>query len=257
MTIRIALAQILPVWGDAAANLAQIAHYAASAADAGAALVVFPEQVLFGWDPTSAAGAESVDGDHAGALKECARSNRIGLVGSIRERVKGGARNTAIAIDASGTTMATYAKRHLFTPGGEEGAYQPGDGPSVFECDGLRFGLAICYDLRFPGDFSDYRALGADVVLVVAAWPEERLRHWHLFLRARALDNRLYVAGVSYARGRTPVGAYSGGSAVANPEGEVCAAADEEEGLLVVEIDHDLITAARQGPNPARGPRER
>lgn len=253
MTVRVALAQVLPVWEDPEANLTLVGRYATRARDAGAALVAFPEQALLGWNPTSSKGAEDLDGDLVHSLMGCARDHRIGLVGSIRERVKGGTRNTAIAFDSGGRTVAAYAKRHLFTPGGEEQAYLPGDRPAVFECEGMRFGIAICYDLRFPEDFAGYRALRADAVLVLAAWPHERLRHWRLFLRARALDNRLYVAGVSYARGTTPFGTYSGGSAVADPDGEVCAAGGEEEGLIVVDLDPDRIAAARQGPDPAHG----
>lgn len=256
MSVRIALAQVLPKWEDTEANLARVDQCAESAAKLGASLVVFPEQVLCGWDPSSSAGAEDLDGDLVQALKRSACLNRIGLIGSIRERVKGGVRNTAIVIDASGRTSAVYAKRHLFTPGGEDRAYLQGDAPAVFEWGGLRFGLAICYDLRFPADFSAYRAMGAEAVLVLAAWPEERLRHWRLFLQARALDNRLYVAGVSYARGTTPVGAYAGGSAVSDPDGDFCAVAGEKAGLLVAELDPDRIAAARRGPDPARGPSE-
>jgi len=252
MNMRIALAQVLPVWANPAENLVRVDRYAADAADAGAALVIFPEQVLFGWDPSSTAGAEDLAGNLVRALARCARDHRIGLVGSIRERVEGGTRNTVVAFDAMGRTVAVYAKRHLFSSALEDRVYLPGDTPAVFDCEGFLFGLAICYDLRFPGDFAGYRAMGADGVLVTAAWPEERLHHWSLFLRARALDNRLYVAGVSYARGRTPIGAYAGASGVADPDGEFCALAGTEEGLLLADLDRQRIESARQGPDPAR-----
>jgi predicted amidohydrolase len=187
------------------------------------------------------------------ALRAVARRHALGLVCSIRESARDGARNTALAIDAGGAIGAVYAKQHLFVPGGEEGCFTPGPGPALFDCGGFRFGLAICYDLRFPEVFAAYRALGADGVLVPAAWPCARLRHWRLFLRARALDNRLYVAGASYAEGATPVEAYCGGSLAADPEGEVVVEAGEEPGLLLADLEPGAIASARAGPDPAGG----
>jgi omega-amidase len=252
-TVRIALAQLLPAWEDPVANLAAVDETAERAADAGADLVVFPEQVIFGWDPESVAGAEPAGGPLTQALRAVARRHAVGLVASIRESSAGGVRNTAVAVDAGGAIGAVYAKQHLFAFGGEERCYVPGPGPAIFDCGGLRFGLAICYDLRFPGVFAAYRALGADAVLVPAAWPCVRLRHWRLFLRARALDNRLYVAGASYAAGATPVETYCGGSLAADPEGEVMVEAGEGPALLYADLDPAAIARARAGPDPAGG----
>ena len=251
--MRIALAQFLPAWDDPHTNLRAVDEAAGNSADEGAALLVLPEQPLLGWDPRSAAGAEPVGGPLTDALSSIARRHGVALVGSIREAGANGARNTALALDAGGGVVAVYAKRHLFTPGGEETCYVPGTAPALFDCGGLRFGLAICYDLRFPAVFAGYRALGADAVLVPAAWPCERLRHWRLFLRARALDNRVYVAGASYAGSETPVGTYCGGSLAADPEGEVLAEAGADTALLVADLDQGVIAGARAGPDPAGG----
>lgn len=253
MTATIALAQLLPAWDEPEANLATIDDCARRAAAAGADLVVFPEQAVFGWDPRSAAGAEPVGGPMTGRLRETALRYKIGLVGSIREAGDGGIRNTALAIGDNGAELAAYGKRHLFAPGGEHETYAPGTVFSTFAWGGLCMGLAICYDLRFPGIFSAYRALGADAVLVPAAWPCSRLRHWRLFLRARALDNRLYVAGVSYASGATLIDRYCGGSLVADPEGEIAAEAGTDAELLLVTLDPSAIAEARASVDPAGG----
>ncbi|NLX49675.1 MAG: hypothetical protein GXY82_07400 [Methanospirillum sp.] len=251
--LRIALAQVLPVPEDPGANLAMVDRFARMASDQNASLVVYPEQVLLGWDPRSTRAAEPLGGPLTGALQGVARDRSIGLVGSIRETTAGGIRNTAVAIDRRGGIAAVYAKQHLFTPGGEESSFVAGPGPATFPCGDYRLGLAICYDLRFPGVFARYRALGADAVLVSAAWPCARIRHWRLFLRARALDNRLYLAGASYAAGTTPAGSYCGGSMGADPEGEVVVEAGSGPEVVVVEVDPGVIASARAGVDPAGG----
>jgi len=251
--VRLALAQLLPAWEDPGTNLGAVDEAAERAADAGADLAIFPEQALFGWDPESVRGAEPVGGPLTQALRAVARRYAIALVCTIREAGEDGVRNTAVAVDAGGAIGAVYAKQHLFAFGGEEACYAPGPGPALFDCGGLSFGLAICYDLRFPAVFAAYRSLGADAVLVPAAWPCARLRHWRIFLRARALDNRLYVAGASYAAGATPVGAYCGGSLAADPEGEVMVEAGEGPELLIADLEPAAIAAARAGPDPAGG----
>ena len=117
--MRIALAQLLPAWDDPAANLAAVDECAERAAESGVDLVVFPEQVLFGWDPQSSRGAEPVGGPLTQGLRAAARRHAIGLVGSIRESGQDGVRNTALAIDGGGAILAVYAKQHLFISGGE------------------------------------------------------------------------------------------------------------------------------------------
>ncbi len=253
MTVRIALAQLLPAWEDPGANLARSMRRQRGPRTPAPTSWSSPSRSSSAGTRSPSAGAEHVGGPLTQALRATARRNAIGLVGSIRESGAAGVRNTALAINAGGAIVAVYAKQHLFTPGGEEGCYAPGPGPALFECGGLSFGLAICYDLRFPAVFAAYRALGADAVLVPAAWPCARLGHWRLFLRARALDNRLYVAGASYAAGATPVEAYCGGSLAADPEGEVVVEAGEGPGLLFADLEPGAIASARAGPDPAGG----
>jgi predicted amidohydrolase len=252
--LRLALAQLLPVWDDAAANLRAVEACASDAAGRGADLVCFPEQVLTGWDPRSVSGAEPVGGSLTQALRACAKREGIAIIGSIREERDGNVMNSAIAVDASGDVAAVYAKQRLFVPGGEDARYAAGGGPALFSCGGMTIGIAICYDLRFPDIFRRYRELGADAIVVPAAWPCGRLRHWRLFLRARALDNRIWTAGISYARGATPVESYCGGSMVADPDGEMTAEAGEERHLLLVDLDREVLVQARSVVDPCRHP---
>lgn len=176
----------------------------AAAARAGADLVLFPEQFATGWSPVHPVAAPSV----LPALAESAVGHGVWVVGSSMEGEEV-LQNTAWVIGPDGEVHARYAKVHLFTPQGEEQTCSAGDRPAVFDAGGVRFGLAICYDLRFPELFLHYARCGVECILVPAAWPSERLTQWELLARARALDAECYLAGANTY----------GGSCIAAPDG--------------------------------------
>ena len=236
---KIALAQVL---GGAARALDTAGRMAGEAALAGASLICFPEQFVAGWLPEIPPGSgEPLDGPLATAFGRMARESGIAVAGSIIE-ARGGGRpqNTVVILDANGELLATYAKIHLFSPGGEDRNYTPGDRIATFTIDGMTFGLAICYDLRFPEIFRIYALAGAECVLLPAAWPCRRLRHWETLIPARALENQYYVAGVN-----TVGGVYCGGSLAAGPDGDTIARGGSGEELLFVDIDPAAIHEAR------------
>ncbi len=169
-------------------------------------------------------------------FKKLAKKHAIAVIGSFRETFSPKPRNTAIAISRNGEILATYAKIHLFTPGNEDQAFTPGNELATFTLEGVHIGLAICYDLRFPEIFRLYRRKGIHAVIVPAAWPQSRLRHWELFIQSRAAENQMYVAGVN-TTGTNPVDQYAGASMTADPHGNIIARAGEGNELLYYEID--------------------
>jgi len=112
----------------------------------------------------------------------------------------------------------------------------PGHGSGHITFDSLTCGIAICYDLRFPELFRLYAKKGVHAVFIPAAWPHSRIRHWELFITARAAENQMYILGVN-TTGKTPVDLYSGASMTADPHGTIISRADEAEQLLFSEID--------------------
>ena len=238
----IALAQVAGGRGDpdAAARMAE------EAAAAGASLICFPEQFMTGWSPEiPPGGGEPLDGPFTAAFSEIAKKNSITVVGSIIEAGQGQRpQNTTVVLGPGGDILAAYAKIHLFSPGGEDRCYTAGDRIATFTVDGTTFGLAVCYDLRFPELFRIYALAGAECVLVPAAWPCCRVRHWETLLPARALENRYYVAGVNTAGG--PDGVYCGGSLAADPDGAVIARAGAGEEPLFVKLDPAAVHAAQK-----------
>lgn len=224
---------------DAAARMAD------EAAGRGASLICFPEQFVTGWSPDVAPGAgEPLDGPLATAFSHIAERCGIAVAGSIIESGEGRRpKNTVVVTGADAKLLAAYAKIHLFSPDGEDLAYEAGDRIATFTLDGMVFGLAVCYDLRFPELFRIYALAGAECVLVPAAWPCSRLSHWETLLPARALENRYYVAGVNTPG--MPGGACCGGSLAADPDGAIIGRCGAGEEILTVEIDPAAVHDAR------------
>jgi len=240
---KIALAQVAGGGGgvlDAAGRMTE------EAAAAGASLICFPEQFVTGWSPEISPGSgETLDGPLAAAFRRMAQESGIVVIGSIVEAGEGDRpKNTVVVLGAGGELLAAYAKVHLFSPGGEDRNYTPGDRIATFAVDGMTFGLAVCYDLRFPEIFRIYALAGAECVLLPAAWPCCRLRHWETLLPARALENQYYTAGVNTAGG--PGGIYCGGSLAADPDGEIIARGGSGEELLFIDLDPAVVHAARK-----------
>lgn len=214
-------------------------------AQRGADLVVLPELWAHGGFAygTWAARAQPLDGPVVGALREAARDLRATVhMGSLVEDDGAGALfNTSVLLGPGGELLTTYRKVHLFGFGeGEPTLLTAGDGPVVHA--GL--GLATCYDLRFPEMFRALLDLGAEVVLVPAAWPAKRVSHWRLLALARAVENQSYVVACNTAGTHAGV-AMGGGSVVVDPWGEVLAEAGADEEVLVVDLDLDVVTATR------------
>jgi omega-amidase len=161
-------------------------------------------------------------------LQELALRSRMILVGSLPELEAGNIYNTCYVIGEQGTLLGQYRKIHLFSLTGEPEHFERGTAPTVCDTTVGRLGLAICYDLRFP-ELSRRLALdGTDILCFSALWPVARIRHWSLLLRARAVENQLFVVGCngSGMEGNTT---YGGASAIISPTGSVLAEAGDGE----------------------------
>ncbi|ORA84399.1 carbon-nitrogen hydrolase family protein [Mycobacterium malmoense] len=254
--MRIALAQILS-GSDPAANLELVREYTGRAADAGATLVVFPEATMCRFGVPLAPIAEPVDGPWADGVRRVATDSGITVIaGMFTPAGAGRVTNTLIAA-GPGTPNepnAHYDKIHLYDAFGftESHTVAPGHEPVVITVDGVRVGLSICYDIRFPALYTELARRGAQLIVVCASWGAGpgKLEQWTLLARARALDSMSYVAaagqadpGDALAGSGAPTGV--GGSLVASPLGEVVASAGDHPQLVVADIDLDRVAEAR------------
>lgn len=243
--LRVALVQQNTVWQDPAANLARAGGFVEQAAKAGARVVVFPELFTLGFTMAPEPFAEALPGPTSEALAALSRRFGLYIVGSAVEAHAPHPRNAAFVTAPDGSLVAVYRKIHPFSYGEENLHYTGGAECPVFEVDGVPCGLQICYDLRFPEPFRALAAQGAEVVFVPANWPVRRISAWSTLLAARAIENQLALCGVNRV-GRDPHLEYPGKSAIHDCFGEVVAAGDASEGLVVGDIDLAQTRAWRE-----------
>ncbi len=257
--MKIAAVQMVSV-PEVGRNLEAARALVARAAGQGAELVVLPEYFcLMGRSDRDKLGvAERVgEGPIQRMLAEAARSHRIWLVGgtlplAIEGRTDRVA-NTSLVFSPEGERVARYDKMHLFRYDNGREQYdegrtlQAGDAPVAFDAGGVRVGLSICYDVRFP---ELYRALSrppCDLITVPSAFTVPTgAAHWELLLRARAVENQCYVIaaaqGGTHENGRRTFGH----SLIADPWGEIVALREDDgEGVVVGELDPARIASVR------------
>ena len=218
-------------------------------AQRGSDLIVLPELWREGGFAftTFADTAEPLDGPTVAALSAAARDVGAWLHGgSIVERAQDGRLyNCSLLFGPDGTLRATYRKLHLFGfSGGETTVLTAGTDVVTADMAGVTVALATCYDVRFPELFRQFVDRGAELVLMPAAWPAPRVSHWSLLLRARAVEDQMYVVACNgcgeHARLRL-----GGRSAVVDPWGQVLAEAGEDEQILVADLDLALVAKTR------------
>lgn len=215
----------------------------------GADLVILPElwNVGFMSFDKYRDSAETVDGPTVSALKDLARDLSSYIhTGSIVEEDRGVYYNTSFLIDRTGVVVGSYRKMHLFTFESDEAQIlTAGDSVTVISTDLGQFGLATCYDLRFPEMFRAMVDRGAECFLVTAAWPYPRIEPWLLFARVRALENLSYLVSANCSglnRGRQ----FVGHSQIVDPWGHILAGAGDGESVVSAEIEPDHVRDVRR-----------
>jgi omega-amidase len=246
--MRIAAAQIACSPGDVKANLRKIRDFSAAAKEAGADLVVFPEMADTGY--TMAAMQAHAGAWSSGAvpeLQDIAKSLSLVIVCGVSER-DDHIYNTQAVIDADGNIAAKYRKTHLFTapPLGEDKCFFPGNTFTAFDLGELRFGLSICYDLRFPEVYRKQAVENeVNAFIISSAWPFPRIEHLRTLALARAIENQSYTI-LANRVGTDDGVTFCGSSAIIDPYGVLIAAASpHREELVHAEISLEAVAQVR------------
>jgi len=228
----------------------------AAAAD-GAELIALPEKwTLLGSADALRAGAEPLDGPSLRAARSWAGELGVHLLaGSVAERVEGQDQlsNTSVLVDPSGTDLAVYRKIHMFDVEVEGTTYreseteQAGDEIVTASAGELELGLTVCYDLRFPELYRILAVRGAEAITIPSAFTAPTGRaHWEILLRARAIENQVFVIAPDQVGKAPPHYESFGHSAIVDAWGTVLAMADaDEECFVAADLDLELQERVR------------
>ena len=198
-------------------------------------LVVLPETFSTGFPSSDMQKkikdfAETNDGPTLSLLRKLSKEHHLAIAGSLIASEGDSLVNRSFFIESSGDEYFS-AKKHLFSPGGEDKIFQPGSKRLSVRYRGWNISMVVCYDLRFPV-WCRNRNNEYDLLIAISNWPVSRIDTWDTLLKARALENSAYVCGVN-CRGIDDLGGdYNGSSHVFNYKGKDLAVNVSDDGLL-------------------------
>ena len=231
--------------GDVAWNVMTVKRRIATVARQGVQLVVLPEMWSTGFANEHIKDLAETTPGILEDLSSVAQKLRLGIIGSLPEKHRGKVYNTAYVVDRNGSIAGTYRKVHLFSLTGEHRYFRPGRKAVVLKTSLGLIGLLICYDLRFPELCRSLALGGVTMVAVMAQWPAERLAHWEILLKARAVENQLFVLGANRCGSDEDL-VYAGHSRIISPYGEVMARAGKRSTNLAATVDLRAVKHTRK-----------
>lgn len=281
--MKIALAQTNIIWEDKMANLDMAKTFIERAAEEKAELILFPEMSLTGFTMnveglgeylaenhyTQDSSTDSKNSTNSNfetysknihnnkshgnfnntleIIKKLSVKHSINIgIGYIEKELEGSkGKNKYAVISKLGEVISNYTKIHPFTFGTESKYYCGGDTISYFNLNDFNLSTFICYDLRFPEVFQ-IASKEAELITIAANWPKDRINHWVALLKARAIENQCYIAGVNRVGSGDGID-YNGNSLIIDPLGNVIGNCLEGvEGLIMAELDVDLVHNLRK-----------
>ncbi|RLQ97108.1 carbon-nitrogen family hydrolase [Falsibacillus albus] len=247
MKIKVACIQMDIAFGQPERNFENAFRWIEEAARSQCRLIVLPELWTTGYDLPRLNEIGDPNGEQLkGFLKKCAKKFNVDIIGGSTAQIKDSKfYNSLFAVDKNGQVVKEYSKLHLFKLMDEHHFLSSGRDHALFNLNGHTFASFICYDIRFPEWLRKHVLQGAEAIFVVAEWPLPRLNHWKTLLVARAIENQCYVVACNRS-GDDPKNTFAGHSLIIDPWGEIIAEGSEGEGLIVGEIDMDLVKKVRK-----------
>lgn len=192
-------------------------------------VIILTELWTTGYYPVPVENFADKDGERTKEFL-CAAAEKFNvniIGGSVIVESEGKIFNRCLVANRRGEIAATYDKTHLFSFAKEEKVFCAGNKISTVELDGVKCGLAICYDLRFPEFIRKIALAGAEIIFIPAAWSLKRLTPRQILTKARAIENQVFVVFANS----------SGKSEIINPLGETLAESNRGEEILTAEIN--------------------
>lgn len=249
--MRVSILQMEVKAGDIEANMRSVEEgIALVVREQAPDVVVLPELWNTGFVPKTAAELASGQRERLCPwMAELAMRHGIVLVGgSIANELHGRVYNTSFVFDSDGVMLAEYNKVHLFSPAKEDHVFAGGDDLPTFLVGGRRAAVITCYDIRFPELARTAALQGIEVLFVVAAWPYPRQDHWDILLKARAIENQIFIVAANTV-GTAGKVKMCGHSVVLDPWGLPLAMAGEDKTILTAELPFVLRDEAKKKIN--------
>ena len=249
--VKISMLQMSSIIGEVEANINKVKDLLEYRLPSDSDVLVLPEVWTVGWDCASfRASAQTLgEGSVHDFLSYIAKKNSINIIGGSYITIKDGKYyNTCPVYDRSGNLIAAYSKNHLYSYYGcdEDKYVSAGDSPVMVELDDVKFGLTICYDIRFPEIFREYRKAGADLLVNMAAWGISKPLPWEVLTRSRAIENQAYMVALTQS-GHIKGDEWNiGHSRIIDYLGETIAEIkDQKQGIITCEINFNDMYAYR------------
>lgn len=234
--MHIALLSLDQVWEDKQANLSKVIGYISKASALGCDLIIFPEMTLTGFSMNISEIAEG-QSESPTVLRFSALSKEYGIAiifgVALQEREK--ATNNAVLVKPTGE-IVKYTKIHPFSFAGEENYYVSGDQIISASLDGYDIGMTICYDLRFPELYS-ILAQRCPVIVNIANWPKTRVDHWRTLLKARAIEQQVFMIGVNRTGTDGNGLEYEKSSCIFDPNGGILSPMTSKDEMDIYEVN--------------------
>lgn len=229
--IRVALAQqrILP---DREVNIMKGMSLIKRALQVRASMVILPEVFNTGFYPHNYETVEPELEEELELILRLSKQKDILIIAGVAERDGEDLYNSAVIIHR-GEIIGKYRKTHLFPLTSEKKNFKAGDKIEVFETPLGKLGILICYEIRFPELFRKLTKMGAEIIVIPAEFPKERIEHWRVLLQARAIENQVFVAGVNCVEGDL---GYGGHSMLVDPIGNILVEGGEYQEVMMSDI---------------------
>lgn len=234
--MKVALVSLNQVWENKVVNLQTCCEYVKKGQLIGADLIIFPEMTLTGFSMNLSKTAEDQrNSESVNFFSSLSQEFGIAIIFGVVFQGKPKASNNAVFVNTNGAVLDIYAKIHPFSLSGENNQFTAGNKLCIVAFESFNIGITICYDLRFPELYSAL-AKRCDLIVNIASWPASRIEHWDTLLKARAIENQVFMIGVN----RTGVDdcqiAYERSSTVIAPDGVIMQPSFSEKDMSIFEI---------------------
>lgn len=235
--MRISLAQMDVIQDDKRKNIDKALRFIKMADERRSDVCILPE-LFTGRDTDGAEGIEDY------TVKTLMNNSMNGTIFSFAEKFGKNIYNTSVILEKN-AIVGKYRKIHLFKPMDEDKQFSSGCKPSLFDLNNIKSSVVICYDIRFPELITNLSINGAKIIYVVANFPFPRSDHWTTLLKARAIENQIFVVACNSV-GINNEDVFFGHSMVIDPAGDVVIEGGEDEELLTVDIDFKKVDYERE-----------